>query len=512
MEKRTFLAFVLSFLVLFAWSILFPPPKPATKSQKESQIIENKENASVEAISKQSQVDFVEKTYFLENSKLKVELTNRGGVIKDIYLKEFNKRLPITNIVSVSNFNDKEFIVDSQDSDQIIFLINEDGNQVLKKYIISENDYIVQSEIENSSTKLGKIKFFDLNISKVNKQDVNFHTEKSLFEYFAYAGKDFVRKNNATTFSEKDSKNITGLLKFVGFRDRYFSFIVKPSESIENIEFKTIEKELFSMNYDSKNTREAFTIFYGPEDRHLLKEYGFGFEKVKMYYRLGLFDVTAKAIESMMFFIHKIVPNWGVCIILLGAIVYFSMYPLTLKSMTSMKKMQVLQPKIQALKEKHAANPQKLNKEIMELYKIEKINPLGGCLPIILQMPVFIGLYQVLWRSVSLKNANFLWIKDLSEPDRLFIMKYNLPIIGNEINLLPLLMVVIMYFQQKMSAKNMVITSPDQKMQQQMMTTIMPVFLGFIFYKFASGLTVYFTMFYLFSLFTQWKMSKVTYS
>ena len=126
----------------------------------------------------------------------------------------------------------------------------------------------------------------------------------------------------------------------------------------------------------------------------------------------------------------------------------------------------------------------------------------------LLQMPVFIGLYQVLWRSVAFKGAKFLWIKDLSEPDRLFIFPFNLPVVGNELNILPLIMVVVMFFQQKISSKNMVISDPSQAAQQKMMTTIMPIFLGFIFYKFASGLTLYFTMFYFFSTFTQWKMSK----
>jgi len=145
----------------------------------------------------------------------------------------------------------------------------------------------------------------------------------------------------------------------------------------------------------------------------------------------------------------------------------------------------------------------------MGLYKEHKVNPLGGCLPMLLQMPVFIGLYQVLWRSVSFKGADFLWIKDLSQPDRLFIMPFKIPFLGNEFNLLPLIMMVVMFAQQKLSTKNIVITDPSQAAQQKMMTTIMPIFIGVIFYKFASGLTLYFTMFYMFSTFTQWKMSKV---
>ena len=174
-----------------------------------------------------------------------------------------------------------------------------------------------------------------------------------------------------------------------------------------------------------------------------------------------------------------------------------------------MKKMQGLQPQMKNLQEKYKNDPQKLNKEVVELYKKHGVNPFGGCLPLILQMPIFIGLYQVLWRSVDFKGAKFLWIKDLSAPDRLFILPFEIPGLSNEFNLLPVLMAIIMVFQQKLSAQSMVISDPNQVMQQKMMIVMFPVFLGFIFYKFASGLSLYFTVFYLLSTLAQWRMSKL---
>ncbi|NCU33368.1 MAG: membrane protein insertase YidC [Candidatus Moranbacteria bacterium] len=210
----------------------------------------------------------------------------------------------------------------------------------------------------------------------------------------------------------------------------------------------------------------------------------------------------------MLHWIYRIVPNWGLAIIIISVLVYGSMYPLTLRSMMSMKKMQAVQPKIMALKTKYKDNPQKMNKELMQIYKENKINPLGGCIPILFQMPVFIGLYQVLWRDVSFKGANFLWIQDLSRPDRLFELPVSLPIVGNEFNLLPVLMMGIMFVQTKLQAKNMTITDPAQQSQQKIMGMIMPFFLGFIFYNFASGLTLYFTMFYTFSTISQWYISR----
>jgi YidC/Oxa1 family membrane protein insertase len=156
--------------------------------------------------------------------------------------------------------------------------------------------------------------------------------------------------------------------------------------------------------------------------------------------------------------------------------------------MRSMKEMQVLQPKIEELRKVYKDNPQKLNKEILELYREHKVNPFGGCLPLILQMPIFFALYQVLMRSVFLKGAHFLWIKDLSEPDRLFILSANLPILGNEINILPIIMTIGMFIQQKIS---MVATSPEAAEQQKIMLIILPLMFGFIFYKMPSGLVLY---------------------
>jgi YidC/Oxa1 family membrane protein insertase len=153
-----------------------------------------------------------------------------------------------------------------------------------------------------------------------------------------------------------------------------------------------------------------------------------------------------------------------------------------------MKEMQVLQPKIEALRKAYKDNPQKLNKEIMELYREHKVNPLGGCLPLLLQMPIFFALYQTLMRSVALKGANFLWIKDLSEPDRLFTLPVSLPVLGNEINILPLIMTVGMFIQQKAS---LVSTSKEVAGQQRMMLVIMPLMFGLIFYHMPAGLVLY---------------------
>jgi YidC/Oxa1 family membrane protein insertase len=146
---------------------------------------------------------------------------------------------------------------------------------------------------------------------------------------------------------------------------------------------------------------------------------------------------------------------------------------------------------MEKLKIQHKDNPQKLNKEIMELYKKYKINPLSGCLPMLLQMPIFVALYQALMKSLELRSASFLWIKDLSSPDAV-PLPFALPIVGMSLNILPLIMVGAMVLQQKISTKSMgSAVTEEQKQQQKMMLVIMPIMFGFIFYNMPSGLVLY---------------------
>ena len=171
--------------------------------------------------------------------------------------------------------------------------------------------------------------------------------------------------------------------------------------------------------------------------------------------------------------LYKVFPNYGVVIIIFSILVKVVVYPLTHKSYTASAEMQKLQPKIAALRERHKDDPQKLNRATMRLYKEHGVSPLGGCLPMLVQMPVFIALYRTLSSMIELRQAEFVWwLTDLSRPDPLKV--------------LPILMGLTSFIQQKMMMKD-----PKQKA----MVYIMPVFMTFIFLRFASGLVLYWTMF-----------------
>ena len=201
----------------------------------------------------------------------------------------------------------------------------------------------------------------------------------------------------------------------------------------------------------------------------------------------GWFGGISAFFLAILHFFYPIVRNYGIAIILLTVLVRLMLHPLSRKSQTSMHRMQKLAPKMKTLREMYKDDKQKLNQEMMNLYREHNVNPMGGCLPMLLQLPVFIGLWRGLSQSIELRHNGFLWIRDLTRPDALLCLPGTFPVIGNELNLLPLLMLGAMIWQQKMAPKS----EDPQAQQQQKMMAWMPIIFVFIFYSMPSGLTLY---------------------
>jgi YidC/Oxa1 family membrane protein insertase len=193
--------------------------------------------------------------------------------------------------------------------------------------------------------------------------------------------------------------------------------------------------------------------------------------------------------------LHGVIPNYGIVLIIFSVIVKIIVWPLTHKSHESMKRMQMLQPYLKELKEKYKKDMQRLQKETMKLYKEHKVNPMGGCLPVLIQMPLFIALFSVFRSTIELRGAPFIfWMKDLSAPDYVLHLPFSIPMYGAAVAILPIIMGITTYFQSKIS-----MTDPNQKM----MLYFMPVFLVAIFNKMPSGLTLYYTLFNVLTLVQQ---------
>jgi YidC/Oxa1 family membrane protein insertase len=235
--------------------------------------------------------------------------------------------------------------------------------------------------------------------------------------------------------------------------------------------------------------------YIGPKDFSVLKTQGLEQTAVMEFQSTGMW----KFMNPVMYPIKKallwglihfaVFGNYGIAILILTIIVRVIFWPLTHKSTESMKRMQAVQPQMKAIKDKYKDNPQRMQQETMALYKEHKVNPMGGCLPMFIQIPVFIALFAVLRSAIELRFSKFLWIKDLSEPENLFAGM--VPVVGS-LNILPLLMSATMMWQQKLTSGASAAT-PEQQQQQKMMAVMMPVMMLFFFYSMPSGLVLYWT-------------------
>lgn len=261
--------------------------------------------------------------------------------------------------------------------------------------------------------------------------------------------------------------------------------VVKLDE--KNSERSDISLELKSPEFEIPSdglVQHDFQMYLGPKSQELLLPYSA--DSIIDYGWFG-------SISHVMVYLLKTFHGWGVhygiAIIMLTILVRGMMFPISRKQAASSKKMKDLQPQLTALREKYKDDKQKLAKAQMDLYREADFNPFAGCLPVFLQLPIFISLYQALNNWVDLRMASFLWIDNLAAPDALFEMPFSLPFLGSDFNLLPMITIVLFYAQQKMFMPPP--TTDEMAMQQKMMNFMM-IFMGFLFYRVPAGLCVYF--------------------
>ncbi|WP_293778470.1 membrane protein insertase YidC [uncultured Oxalicibacterium sp.] len=239
------------------------------------------------------------------------------------------------------------------------------------------------------------------------------------------------------------------------------------------------------------------TLFSGPQESSRLDAVAPGFDLVKDY---GWLTIIARPIFWAMEHIHAVLGNWGWTIIALTVLIKLIFFPLSAASYRSMAKMKLVTPKMTEIRTRYKEEPQKMNAAMMELYKKEKINPLGGCMPILIQIPVFISLYWVLLASVEMRNAPWLWIADLAAPDTLF-GSYNIFGFHLTIGILPILMAISMFVQTKLNP-----TPPDPVQAKLMMW--MPIIFSLMFFFFPAGLVLYWVVNNVLSIAQQWTITK----
>ncbi len=372
---------------------------------------------------------------------------------------------------------------------------------VRKTFVLSDRPYVVNVQVvyENIEAEpqvlgMDQTPAFSLNWGP----NVTSGDEKKFVKQAVYWFKDgLLEGQNTVKLTPRTIHNA----EWIAIKSAYFAVALKPNFDDSRAWTAGNPKQFriglsvprFEVAPRQTHTAE-FAAFIGPS---LIKALATAWDTLpevqRVFKSVNVMDRFAKLLLTIMnWFYDHVFPNYGFAIIFLTVVVRVVMYPLTLKSMRSMKKMQLLAPEIETLKEKHGKDPQEMNKKMMELYKERGVNPMGGCFPMLLQMPVFIALYRMLAIAFELRGAPFVfWITDLSEPDQLFHIPAlaNIPFVSmlEYINLLPILMGLAMVLSQKL----MPVSGAAQNPQQKFMMTFMPIFFCFICYRMASGLSLY---------------------
>ncbi|MEG0822617.1 MAG: membrane protein insertase YidC [Burkholderiaceae bacterium] len=384
-----------------------------------------------------------------------------------------------------------------QDKLTVKFVSEAGGLKLTKSYTFTRGHYdvLVSHEVGNTGEAAVTPSLYYQLMRDGNKPD----GESAL--YYTYTGSAIYTEEKK--FQKIDFSDISkGKVDYPKSADQgwiamiqhYFLTAWVPTEGTQReLYTREVDKNLFAVGSivplasiaPGASVTSNAQLYVGPQDQSRLKAIAPGLDLVVDY---GWLTFLAKPIYWLLSFLHSIVGNWGWAIVLLTVLVKAVLFPLSAAGYKSMARMKEVGPRMVALREKYGEDKQKLNMAMMELYKTEKINPVGGCLPILLQIPVFLSLYWVLLASVELRGAPWmLWVTDLAAPDGWFI--------------LPVLMMATMWFQYKLNP------TPPDPVQAKVMA-VMPFIFGVMFFFFASGLVLYWLTNNILSIAQQWYVTK----
>ena len=551
MDKNTIIAIVIIFGIIMAFQFLYLRPRleqrskqvvqeaPAKQEELEKEQRKSEEQKMEETMIDRDKVvvpaeDIEEKIISIETNNYSVQITSAGASIMSFKLKNYLDRngapielvdydekdiLPFeVHFDRLGNipFGDRTLYYTEKISDTAYSFYmdfkDENGNlfRFSKLYVFQDDEYMFDLKIKvfalldeeklylnNDSVSytlvwgpvLGPVSVIR---NRYNITTQGYHESGKYHKVMRGAGGCSLRREEARYIQ------IERILDWVGVTNQYFFVGVIPEMKnyIFSFDQRTQEKYFFGISrkyFRGNEFEDTFRIYVGPKDRKLLRRYGNNFEAIK---GARVLKPIVVFLEIMIKFFHGFTHNYGVAIILMTIVIKIILYPLTHKSFQSMRRMSALQPKINEIKQKYKNNSQQMNREIQAFYKKEKVNPMGGCLPMLLQLPIFYALYTLLSGMIELRNESFLWIKDLSLPDTVATIKAFVPMLGyrlgnqgfTDINVLPVVMTATTLLQSKL-------TSGNQTGQQgKMMTYLFPIMFFFIFWNMPSGLVLYWTI------------------
>lgn len=514
-NNRTILAVVLIVLLWSGYSLFFAPQQQiqqpvstenvstgeASEELTVNAAVANVQSAVAPTIDN-SLVAAEEIVYQVGTDLYDIEFTSHGASIKSINLKNYKETNDVESpeylLFDGKGFNLKTLVTTGSDGFSIpsnlnYKLVNQDTNNIQLSESNNKLSFVAQTDsftiIKNYVFKQG-IYSFDLNIQLINNSPgvISGKLNTSLItpwnkdekgEMYTFVGPQSYDGNELIEDDLEDLANSPKLYRnniiWSGYTSKYFINLLNPNNEFEQlfitsgsnyIENKFTTKQINLNNGSSVDF--TYSTYFGPKEFDFLAASNDQFESTINY---GFFHPLAKPLMVVLKFFYGFIGNYGFSIILLTICIKIIFWPLTQKSYKSMKGMQKLQPEMKRLREKFGSDKQRLNQEMMSFYKENKVNPLGGCLPMLIQIPVFFALYRVLLGSIELRHAPFmLWITDLSAKDPYYVT--------------PLIMGVTMFIQQKMTPTQMDPT-------QEKIMLMMPVVFTFMFLNFPAGLVVY---------------------
>ncbi len=539
MDKNTVIAFILIALVIFAWPFYMEkvapvqtedvaPPTPSTgDSPTTAAPAVTPENNStpaavVEPQDEEALISSEEKTFKINHPLYTAEISNRGGgSITSFKLKTYQKHdSSAVELINSANSNNLA----------VSFISTLDGQPVALNNAWNYDTKTTSFDVNDRELRIGFYTFY--NGRKITKQlvfipetyqiDVVMDlsaasdlvsqgtytvkwpnglpgTEKNIKDDHTYFKGYVYQAGELTTPRAKDKlklERLIGQTNWVAIRTKYFAVALISDQVAPYAEMGGIAtngSKVKTSIYSASIAQNSYTpskikVYLGPLEYQRVKGLGVELEKI-MNFGWSFIRPIAKGVLFLLVKMHNSIPNYGIVLIIFAVLVKILVYPLTKKSHQSTKEMQAIQPLVNELKEKYQNNPQKLNEETMKLYKEHGVNPLGGCLPLLLQMPLLFALFQVFRSTIELRGAEFIWwIKDLSSPDTIFYLPFSIPIYGDQVSVLPIIMGVSMFIQQRMM--------PTQASgQQKYMSYFMTGFFMLLFNNFPSGLNLYYTLF-----------------
>ncbi len=555
-QARVLIAIVLSFLVFFLWNFFFgakkttvvPAEKEISETAAPSAETQAPQNASpavdhTEAEKIDTNVIPVQsgpiaesdvKKISIDTPFYKISIDEKGAVVDSYILKEYREG-------ATAGSPQKQLIEDELKNDILRVSLQENSIPELDRAVFSCNEKtetiavtgqpkeIVFSWVSPANVVVEKRYRFDPQTYLVGLTIVlkNGSTEAindslvvelagsngSASRGYAFEGPSGLVDDKLQQIKPKKikgAKELSGRITWVAIETRYFMKSLVPSQPVNAVmrlqeSDNNIVKNQLVMPKESLapglQKIYAYDVFFGPKSMRVLSHMG---HQLKRAVHFGMFDFIAKPCLWFMNFIYGIIPNYGIAIIILTVLTKLILWPLGSKSYKSMNAMKRLQPLMAEIREKYKNDKKLMNQELMGLYKTYKINPMGGCLPMVLQIPVFFALYRMLYSAIELRHAPFfLWINDLSAPDRLFRFDFSIPFMQPPygIPVLTLVMGATMLLQQKMSPP------PGDPTQAKMMM-FMPIIFTVIFINFSSGLVLYWLVNNILSIAQQYYIQK----